>query len=420
MSWKRAFLLIATTIFSIYVVHSFFFGHDSSHTSLRSKRKTQEGPFRGYKDCNPELDIVFHKTHKCSSSTVQNILLRYGMKHELNVVLPKSGNYLGQKSPFKADLLRGTPWQIAGLHYNLFCLHNRWNGPEVDKLMGRIKNQRPIYFTILRDPVDLFISLWDYLQLSSKYGGISLEEYALSDKTGRYKDRIGNSGFGRNQMLWDFGLDEKHFENVTYIKSKIEEIDSTFALVLLTEKFDESMVLLKDLLCWDYRDMTSLKLNAQKSSSKSKLSTKARNILEKWMWADYMLYDHFKEKFQDEIIAFGSDKMDHELEILRHSNQEIQNECVAKQVSNEELNPEDRLHGHGVLGYKINNENKDCVFMAMKEIKFLNILRTLQTERAAKVSGISFEQDTDPSKFMTLGAHVGLDQLKAMYKHKGP
>ena len=112
--------------------------------------------------------------------------------------------------------------------------------------------------------------------------------------------------------------------------------------------------------------------------------------------------------------------MDHELEILRHSNQEIQNECVAKQVSNEELNPEDRLHGHGVLGYKINNENKDCVFMAMKEIKFLNILRTLQTERAAKVSGISFEQDTDPSKFMTLGAHVGLDQLKAMYKHKGP
>ena len=80
---------------------------------FRSKRKTQEGPFRGYKDCNPELDIVFHKTHKCSSSTVQNILLRYGMKHELNVVLPKSGNYLGQKSLFKADLLRGTPWQIG-------------------------------------------------------------------------------------------------------------------------------------------------------------------------------------------------------------------------------------------------------------------------------------------------------------------
>ena len=112
--------------------------------------------------------------------------------------------------------------------------------------------------------------------------------------------------------------------------------------------------------------------------------------------------------------------MEHELEILRHSNQEIQNQCMVKQVSNEELKPEDRLHGHGVLGYTINSENKDCVFMAMKEVKFLNILRTLQTERAAKVSGINFEEDIDPSKFMTLGNHVSLEQLKTMYKYKGP
>ena len=112
--------------------------------------------------------------------------------------------------------------------------------------------------------------------------------------------------------------------------------------------------------------------------------------------------------------------MNHELEILRHSNEEIQKKCVAKQVSNEELSPEDRLHGHGVLGYKLNSENKDCVFMAMKEIKFLNILRTLQTERASKISGITFEQDMDPSKFMTLGTHISLDELKSMYKFKGP
>ena len=135
----------------------------------------------------------------------------------------------------------------------------------------------------------LIIYFRDYLQLNKKYGGISLEEYALSDKTGQYQDRIGDGGFGRNQMLWDFGLDEIHFENSTVIRSKIEEIESTFELVLLTEQFDESMVLLKDLLCWDYRDMTSLKLNAQKASSKSKISKEARDNLKKWMWGDYMV-----------------------------------------------------------------------------------------------------------------------------------
>ena len=79
--------------------------------------------------------------------------------------------------------------------------------------MGRIKNQRPIYFTILRDPVELFISLWDYSQLGNKYGGISLEEYAMLDKSGLYQDRIHQGTLGRNQMLWDFGLNPEYFEN---------------------------------------------------------------------------------------------------------------------------------------------------------------------------------------------------------------
>ena len=80
---------------------SFWVNFSNHNFFSRSQRVSREGPFRGYKDCNPETDIVFHKTHKCSSSTVQNILLRYGLKHELNVVLPKSGNYLGQKSSWR-------------------------------------------------------------------------------------------------------------------------------------------------------------------------------------------------------------------------------------------------------------------------------------------------------------------------------
>ena len=262
-------------------------------------------------------------------------MLRYALKHELNIVLPKSGNYLGHKSPFSADLLIGTPWQIAGLHYNLFCLHNRWNGAEVEKLFGRMKNQRPIYFTILRDPVDLFISLWDYLELGTKvifllhffscknpnthvfifffipkvYGGITLEEYALSNKKGEYQDRINSGAYGRNQMMWDFGLNPVHFDNDTSIKAKIAEIDSTFDLVLITEKFGESMVLLKDLLCWDYADVTNLKLNAHDDATKSKISAAGRQKLQQWMHADYQLYNHFKDKFEAELDSFGRDQM---------------------------------------------------------------------------------------------------------------
>lgn len=244
----------------------------------------------------------------------------------------------------------------------------------------------------------------------------------MSDKQGIYQDRIGQGSFGRNQMLWDFGLEPEYFDNDTAIQSKIDEIESTFDLVLLTEEFDASMVLLKDLLCWDYADMTSLKLNAQKSSSKSKLSAMGREKLSSWMAADYKLYNHFQDKFQQEIENYGGQlKLKHELEILKHANQEVEQDCVIKQVDNTELAPEDRLHGHGVMSYQINQEKNTCSFMAMKEVKFLNILRQIQTSRAEEMSGMNFQQNAiDPEQFQTLGSHVSLDKLKTMFKFKGP
>jgi hypothetical protein len=47
------------------------------------------------------MDIVFHKTHKTSSSTIQNILFRHAMKNNLNVAIDKDG-FLGTSSGFKA------------------------------------------------------------------------------------------------------------------------------------------------------------------------------------------------------------------------------------------------------------------------------------------------------------------------------
>ena len=110
--------------------------------------------------------------------------------------------------------------------------------------------------------------------------------------------------------------------------------------------------------------------------------------------------------------------LQHELEILNHANQIVHDRCVVAQVSNQELAPEDRLHGHGVLGYKMNTENTECTYMGMKEVKFLDILRQLQTKRAEEASGIKF--DNDLRKFKTLGNHVSINELKELYQFKGP
>ena len=41
--------------------------------------------------CKPVTKFGYFKTHKCGSTTIQNILLRYVVKHGLNVVVPENG-----------------------------------------------------------------------------------------------------------------------------------------------------------------------------------------------------------------------------------------------------------------------------------------------------------------------------------------
>ena len=106
-------------------------------------------------------------------------------------------------------------------------------------------------------------------------------------------------------------------DNLTAVQNKIFELDETFDLVMMADRFDESMILLKDLLCWDYEDIVNFKLNARKESKKVELSQEARSELRRYMAADYALYQHFEQIFERKLKEFGESRMKQELQILR-------------------------------------------------------------------------------------------------------
>ena len=80
---------------------------------------------------------------------------------------------------------------------------------------------------------------------------------------------------------------------------------------------------------------------------------------------------------------------------MHRTNQIVHNQCVIAQVANLELALEDRLYGHDVLGYQLNTENSECNYMGLREAKFLDILRQMQTTRAEEASGIQFDDDLE-------------------------
>ena len=115
-------------------------------------------------ECQEKTKIFFLKTHKCASSSLQNIFLRFGEKRNLSFVLPMRGGNLGPV--FSRQVLQGTPWEQAGMEYDIMALHTRYNGQEVTNLMG----SHAKYVTMLRDPVDLFESAYEYYKMYRKYG----------------------------------------------------------------------------------------------------------------------------------------------------------------------------------------------------------------------------------------------------------
>ena len=248
--------------------------------------------------CVPQKKIGFLKTHKCASSTIQNILLRFGLRNNLSVVLPQERNYLGHFHPtmyylnqnhFDRKMISNTLWEKAGLSYDMLLCHTRWNHTSVADVLGDHKDV--FYLSILREPVELFRSFWDYAKLSKMYRTtlekfarkIIYEETHLATKTQR------SPGF--NQMLHDFGVNFEHMvpkkgehtfnRTREIIKNKIREIDDNFDLVLLADPtfFEDSLILLKNELCWNYTDIVSLKLNSRPANLKSKISPKAQELI---------------------------------------------------------------------------------------------------------------------------------------------
>jgi len=240
------------------------------------------------------------------------------------------------------------------------------------------------YFTIMRDPVDLFESLWVYAGMDTFYH-TDLESFARAPKEGKLAQRAFKN-LGRNQMLWDLGLPANQMDNTTAVEEMINEVESKFDLVMIAERFDESMILLRDLLCWENEDMVNFKLNARKESKITSLSPEARELLQKYLAPDYKIYNHFVKRFEERILLYGDEKIKMEVETLKNKNLEMKNSCSMKAVANEKVTGENRLWGgEKVVAYETeNNEIPECRLYTLAEMKFIDQLRQVQASKSTE------------------------------------
>lgn len=326
---------------------------------------------------------MFLKTHKTASSTILNVLFRFGEKHRLRFAFPDGRNDFSYPSPFQRSQVRD---YRPGECFNMICNHMRFDRGEVAKLLP----PDAAYVSILRDPADLFESSFHYyhraIPCTWRIGGQNKLAQFLQHPQRFYYPRAFNSFYLKNLLFFDFGLDNNLEADDPRVLKAIHNLSKHFDLILIAEYFEESLILLKDMMCWTMEDILYFKLNMRKSSSVSRLTSDLKAKALEWNGADWKLYQHFNATFWAKVEAFGRERMKEEVEELRRRNNEMKVICIedggaveARNIQDQRLLPWQPVGDSSILGYNLRKIidpkfRTVCKKMLTPEIQYLSDL----------------------------------------------
>ena len=281
--------------------------------------------------CFPVSRIVFIKTHKTASSTTSSIIERYGYLHNLSFVVRPEGQILTETALFHRSVVgkhnkHKTSENCSG-SFDILAHHARYNRPEMEAVVPDAT-----YVTIIRDPVSQFESAFAYYDIAKKLG-LSRYDNPLAEFMKKPRTYFNMRTFDyywqilRNSQIYDLGLNHADHDNECVVDSKISTLERELDLVMLTEYFPESLILLKKLLCWDFEDILYVSNRVRSSKYRVDLPTDLKDKIRQWNSADRKLYEHFNKTFWRRVKEYGPE-FSKDLAIFRRKQLEVREECI--------------------------------------------------------------------------------------------
>ena len=267
------------------------------HHGLKKKTVDSEENVNLFdRNCKELKSVYFFKTHKTGSTSICNILCRFGMKRKLNI-------------------LRGNYTDIPPHSVDIFPFHEPFN----ESLFSRIMQPDTVYISILREPLSQFISSAVYYYL----------EIQLFNRKGKRKEeRIMNciTDFDtlpeseRDILKQDqarvLGFDTSKSVDAPETLGHLHNLKKQLDFVMILEHWHESLVLLRRRMCWTMQDILfrkALPANEPVGVKKPDMTwfnSTHREIHRQFSPLDHLLYDHFLQEFKRLVAAEGQDFQD--------------------------------------------------------------------------------------------------------------
>ncbi|CAN9511185.1 unnamed protein product [Ophioblennius macclurei] len=277
--------------------------------------------------CHSKSHVVFLKTHKTASSTILNILYRYGDSRNLTFALPlNKQSQLFYPHFFASHFVEGVKNRRV-TEFHIMCNHMRFRKSEVAKVMPL----DTFYFSIMRNPVTMMESLFIYYKSIAAFHKSPTLDKFLDDNMNNFD--YSSNNYAHNNLAFDFGLDNNVTAGTGDLEKRaataIEVIEQDFNLILISEYFEESMILLRRALCWSLEDVASFRVNSRNDKSRLSLSPETGEKIKKWNALDWRIYLHFNATFWQKVDTLvGRENMKREVSELREIQAKLANTCL--------------------------------------------------------------------------------------------
>ncbi|KAK7167035.1 hypothetical protein R3I94_001439 [Phoxinus phoxinus] len=351
------------------------------HTPIPHQPAKHTPTARAERRRRAQVPVVFLKTHRTGSSTVQNILFRLGERESATFAFPHRTYQFNYPDRFRVAFVDELP--EASSQFDLLCSHMRLDLPQVRKVMP----ENTVFITLLRDPIETFESVFRYhtstvpaflsaRRAAASEGKPALKAFLDSPETFWDPEEPGN-GLAKNPMSFDMGLNNQKWNGSW--PEDLAQLEEAFHLVMIAEHFDESLVLLGALLGLEHEDLAYLRLNARAKNSVTELDENMRVKVRSWNVLDTLLYDFFAQVFWEKAGQFGLDRLKAEAEKLRESTERIRRRCVSREsvppADLEDLLRPRQSESVTIVGFEVRGnlslqDQGFCVRMMLPELQY--------------------------------------------------
>ncbi|XP_070567025.1 galactosylceramide sulfotransferase-like [Ptychodera flava] len=294
---------------------------------LKALSTDQHSP-KKEKQCKPIRKFIYIKTVKTGSSTLACILFRYGLKNGLIAAVEQRG------SPVINFNFSSKSYNIVSYNcknftgFDLIANQIIYRRAEMEKIVKDAK-----YITILRSPYTrirsnfFYSNKFEHLRNSPSDSNPFLAYLKSLEPPDNTQQKCCESREG-SDLSHRLGVCATKLE---LLNANIRQLDRELDLVLLNEYYDESLILLKKIMCWEFEDIVYYPQNVNKNRLPP-ITGKMKNIIDKIAIADMQLYNHFNKTFWEKVKNYDGD-FEADLAKYRNIKKRITEECENEPTS---------------------------------------------------------------------------------------